>query len=158
MNRLLWPGFLIVLIASIVVMNVVMLIVASSDPSFAVDPAYYENQWRGGATDNNQRLGWSAEVAVEPAGDRALLRARILDDDGQPIEGALVSASVFHKAEASHALRAELAPLADGGYVAPLQLERPGTWACRLTVHRADDTFVTVKEFEVGGAGEGERP
>jgi nitrogen fixation protein FixH len=158
MKRLLWPGILIVLIASIVVMNVVMLIVASSDPSFAVDPAYYENQWRGGSPDGDRRLGWSAAVTLESAGDRALLRARVLDDDGQRIKGAVVTASVFHKAQASDAIEADLAPLADGGYVAPLKLDRPGTWACRLTVRRGGDTFVTVEEIEVAGPAEEAQP
>jgi nitrogen fixation protein FixH len=158
MNRLLWPGILILMIAAIVVMNVIMLIVASSDPSFAVDPAYYDNQGNGGRLDAGRHLGWTAQVELEPAGDRALLRARILDRDGQPIRAASVTASVFHKAQASRVLEAEMAPLADGGYVAPLRLDRPGAWACRLTVRRDGDTFVTVEELEVARAVEADRP
>jgi nitrogen fixation protein FixH len=163
MSKLLWPGMLIAMVVAIVVMNVIMLVVASSDPSFAVDPAYYAGpqgkQAHLDQRDRNRRLGWSAHVEVSPAADdAALLRARIVDRDGRPIGGATVKASVFHKAHASHVLEAELAPLADGGYVASLPMHRPGAWSCRLTVQRGDDTFVTIEDVVVVFGPGGDRP
>jgi nitrogen fixation protein FixH len=153
---------LIAMVVAIVVMNVTMLVVAASDPSFAVDPAYYDGP-RGNQRDLDQRnrnrhLGWSAHVDVQPADEAALLRATIVDRDGRPIEGAAVRASVFHKAHASRVLEAELAPLADGGYVASLPMHRPGAWACRLSVRRADDTFTSVKNIVVAPNPEGGLP
>lgn len=145
-EKLMWPGILIVLIVSVVTVDVAMLIVATTDPSFAVAEEY---ESAGGTRDPglariraNQRLGWSADLDVRQKDDGgALIELRVADRDDAPIEGAAVSIKTFHKARAGEPIRVTLAELSPGVYVGAFPIDRAGVWRLAASITRGDDTF-----------------
>lgn len=162
MNRLLWPGMLFFLIGSIVAVNVVMLVVASRDPSFAVAPDYH----KGG--DNlaeirqqhvNRDLGWSVSLTCELAdSENATLDVRLDDAVGAPIEGATVSVRAFHQARAAKATIIRLVQRSPGVYVGVLAVDRTGHWRCIVTAEHEDSQFVDAFPAylsETSSAGDG---
>lgn len=148
LNRLMWPGLPIVLIASIMAMHAVMLVVVTSDPSFAVDETYRNGHGLDRIKQQRAslKLGWRADVTFEPATrEKSILAVLLVDNAGEPITDALVHARVFHKTRASEALTVECLHNAGGRYVAPIAATREGRWECRLTVERGEDVFRTTK-------------
>jgi nitrogen fixation protein FixH len=123
------------------------MLVATGDPSFAVEPDYYQKALRWDETmaqeARNEDLGWSVAVTFERAAraGEVKLAARVNDRAGRAIEGARVGVEAFHSARARHVLRATLSPEATGGYSAMLRLDRPGVWELRLRVERGDQVF-----------------
>jgi nitrogen fixation protein FixH len=152
-----WPWLLGGLLLFGVGVNVGFLLVATGDPSFAVEEDYYGRALRWDETTReaarNAALGWRVEVDPAPSAkgpgwtDLAL---RVVDRDGAPVKGAIVSLEAFHHARAGDRLRADLA--ADGDrYAATLPLRRAGLWELRVRVERGAETFSTVVDRELGG-------
>jgi nitrogen fixation protein FixH len=151
---------------------IAMVIVATSDPSFAVEPNYYEQalNWNSAAEQSaqNQRLGWSAAVATgdltSPAGGDAPareLRVTLTDQEGRPLDGAVVHVECFHHARSGDRTSAQLAAAGGGLYAASLPLTRPGLWEVRITVERGPERFTQRTQVDIAagastsGPGEG---
>jgi len=153
-----WPLLLVALLAFGVAANLVLLVAAGGDPSFAVEPAYYakavdwdrhQAQARASAA-----LGWQATLDVGPA-DRgsglASVVARLADRDGAELAGVQVEIEAFHNARASQLVHAVLVEQAGPAYAARLPVVRAGLWEFRLTARRGADTFTAVLERDVPG-------
>lgn len=132
-----------------------MIHAALDDPSFAVEPDYYE---KGVAWDRhmaqeaeNHRLGWTADVATAPSDDGAVrLVVDLNDRHGRALVGAEVQVDTFHNARAARMLHARLDERDAGSYSASLPMRRPGLWEIRLRARRGPERFTHVVKRDVG--------
>jgi nitrogen fixation protein FixH len=154
-----WPFLLGGLLAAGVGANLYFLARAVSDPSFAVEPDYYEKAvaWDAHQTQarNNVELGWSVVLEVAPADiatGRARVIAKLTGRDGRPVAGASVELEAFHNARAADRLSATLVETAGHDYAADLPVVRPGLWEFRIAARRASETFTAVLDQDAPGA------
>lgn len=152
-----WPAIVVGLLVLGAGANIGLLIVATHDPSFAVEPDYYEKavHWDDKRAQDavNLALGWRAEVEAEPVLDRGRPAARVVvhlaDREGRPVEGAAVTLETFHLARAADVLHGSLRAGAAGDYEVVLPLRRAGLWEFRLDVVRGDAHFTATETREV---------
>ena len=157
MKGRLWPWMLGGLLLFGVGVNVGFLLVATGDPSFAVEEDYYGRALRWDETTreaaHNAELGWRVDVRPSPSAKGpgwTDLSLSVLDRAGTPVTGGRVSAEAFHHARAGDRLRVDFAPSGDA-YAATLPTRRAGLWELRVRVERGAETFSTVVEGEMGG-------
>jgi nitrogen fixation protein FixH len=145
-----WPIAITLVLATTVGANVWVAMIASDDPSFAIEPKYYAKAIAWDSTmvqaRENARLGWRLTPAIEMAerGGSASVRARLTDAAGNPLTGAVVRVSALHVARANDVHEMTLAPGADGEYSAPLGATRPGQWELRFDVRARGDHYTDV--------------
>lgn len=152
----LWPLALVGLLVAGAGANIAFMVIATGDPTFAVEPDYYKKAVNWDRTmaqqARNASLGWTVSARVERGDGRvARLVTRVTDAAGVPISGAEVSADAFPSARAGHVVPLALAPVGLGEYAAPLPIERPGLWEIRLRVVRAGDAFTRTIGVDVPG-------
>lgn len=144
-----FPYMLIALLLISVGANVYLLVRATNDPSFAVEPDYYQKavDWdeHQEARVASERLGWSAEV--EASRDGVLVRLE--DAAGIPVEGAKVDVVAFHNARAGDRRRARLSEEGKGVYRMDGPFERPGLWEIRISAVRDQDYFSLVRKEDL---------
>jgi nitrogen fixation protein FixH len=152
-----WPFLLAGLLLFGVGVNVAFLLVATGDPSFAVEEDYYGRALRWDETareaSRNAELGWSVDLEPQPSSKGpgwTDLRLRVVDRDGAPVSGAIVSLEAFHHARSGDRLSVDLQASGDR-YAATLPLRRAGLWELRVRVTRGAETFSTVLNHELGG-------
>jgi nitrogen fixation protein FixH len=138
-----------------------MMYVATSDPTFAVEPDYYEKAlaWDATAAQHrtNERLGWRADVRAEGAGTAADLVLTLTTSDGTPLDGGVVSAELFSNVRAGERTSIALEPRGGGVYRARAPFDRAGMWECRLTVKRGPETFTSASQISVPGVEDASR-
>jgi nitrogen fixation protein FixH len=148
-----WPLLLVGLLAAGVSANVYLLIRATGDPSFSVEPDYYAKAvaWDAHLAQmgRNEVLGWRSEVDADARG----VLVRVADRDGRPVGGATVTFEAFPMARGNQIVRGALGETADHAYRAEIPLSRRGMWEFRLSVLRGGDTFTAVVRQDVPGAG-----
>jgi len=153
-----WPAFLGGLLALGVGVNVALLVVANSDPSFAVEEDYYGKaiRWddKRAQDARNVALGWHLDFAAVPAvgpdAPAMELTVAVRDRDGHALDHAVVHLETFALARSAQVDRADLAGAGDGLYRATLPLRRPGLWEFRFRVALGADTFTWREQREVG--------
>lgn len=150
-----WPAFIIGLLSMGVIFNVVLVVVANNDPSFAVEPDYYKKALAWDQTmaqeQQNMALGWEAKVTTSPAAAEGQMEvvARIAARDGAAVIPDEVTVEAFHNARANAVLTATLARRDDGSYGAEMPMRRPGMWEFRLAVRLGDEHFTQVIKQDV---------
>ncbi len=154
----LWPLALTGLLAASACANIAFMVVATRDPSFAVEPDYYAKALAWDRTmaqeEHNRALGWSLAVSAEPAlrPGRLRLVVRLGDASGAAIDGAVVTVEALHGARAAEIIRGAFAPAGSGTYEADLPLRRAGLWELRFRVSRGDDVFTERVSRDLPGA------
>ena len=143
-----WPPIIAGALAFHVISSLVVVYVATSDPSYEVEDDYYQKAvaWdEKRAQDRlNQNLGWSLEFGVTPPekpGDQPTLELTLLDAGGGPLAGAAISVETFHNARGDDIVREVLSDVGNGVYRASLPMTRNGRWELRFTVDRGTDHF-----------------
>jgi nitrogen fixation protein FixH len=154
-----WPVAIITLLCVHALAMIVVVFIATRDPSFSVEPNSYKkaiawdmSQARRRASD---QLGWSASIQTSDSADmlgRRRITCRITDKDGVPVAAATVRLEVFHHARAADRVQVSLNPEANGTYSAELPMKRAGTWEFRIAARRGSETFTTALTQRVGGA------
>lgn len=152
-----WPIGVAAILASTVGANVWVAVIAGSDPSFSIEPNYYEKAIAWDSTmaqaRENQRLGWRIEPRlgeISTARDTRL-DVVLLDSAGSPIRDATVHVAAFFNARASHVLSATLArDTAD--YTAQLPMTYAGEWELRFDVNRGREHFTNTTRIEAVAA------
>jgi len=156
---LLWPLIVPGLLLLQVAVSGLTLYAALSNPSFAAEPDYYRKAMDWDATAARKRaeaaLGWRLQVDVSSttsASNERAVRVLVHDRDGKPVEGAAVSAEVFHHARAAE--RSEVVFSGDGAgcYAATLEMRRIGLWEFRLKVLRGEERVTATRVVDVGAA------
>lgn len=145
-----WPIAVTVILGGTVALNLWVMRLASSDPSFAVEQDYYRKAVAFDSTVAHEResaaLGWRLEPSVD--GARALA-VTLADRDGAPIAGATVTVEAFAIARSAHVVTDTLTVGADGRYVARARLDRPGLWELRFAARQGGRTFTSVRRLDV---------
>ena len=143
-----WPWIIGGALALHVVVSLVVVFVATSDPSYAVEEDYYQKAlaWdeKRAQDHTNEVLGWSFEFAVTPParpGDLTEVEAAVRYADGAPLNGATVSIEAFHNTYSDDIIRGALTESGGGTYTARLPLRQNGRWEMRFTVERGADRF-----------------
>jgi nitrogen fixation protein FixH len=153
-----WQWLLVVGLLGAVVIgaNLILIYMAISDPSFAVEEDYYQKAlaWDDKRAQDriNDELGWTLDFAFAPtrSPDGTLrLIARLVDAAGRPIPNAQVTVETFHNARAARILRATMIPGEDGTYATGLLVRRPGLWELRFEVLHEGQRFTHTKLEEV---------
>lgn len=154
-----WPAAVVGLLVASAAGNIAFVMLATRDPSFAVERDYYEKALAWDATRaqeaRNAALGWrlGASLVPAPGSSGVELAVRLTRRDGAPIEGAMVTLETFHNARAGQVIAASLAARGDGVYGALLPLSRAGLWELRFRVNRAGDVFTATMTEELVVAG-----
>ena len=143
-----WPAVIIGALALHVVVSLVTVWIATSNPSYAVEENYYQKaiHWddKRAQDGRNIALGWQMTFDVahsETAGQPATLELRLTDHSGNPLPAARVAVETFHNTRAGEVLRARMVTDDNGGCSAPLPMERTGVWEFRFTVDHGADRF-----------------
>jgi hypothetical protein len=144
----LWPWIIAGALALHVVGSLVMVFVATSNPSYAVEEDYYQKalHWDDKRAQDraNEELGWNLDIEVHPAATPAgepTLEVRLADAGGEPVDGAVVAVETFHNTRAEDILRARLDPVGEGVYRTTLPMRHNGRWEMRFTVTRGAERF-----------------
>lgn len=122
--------------------NVLLLTVATSDPSFAVEPDYYAKalQWDEHMAEvgESARLGWQAKVL--PGHQHVTISLE--DAAGRPVVGAQVSAAAFPVARSLQRREGLAVEGEPGAYRWRDAFERAGRWTFQIRARRGADVFV----------------
>jgi len=150
-----------VLIVSLLVGHVALMVsfavIASGDPSFGVEPDYYEKALDWDRTRALMREpsedGFALSTTLTPTTrDRGELRLVLRRADA-PVSGVRLKAAVFHLARARHWQTVELTERGAGLYGADVDLERDGLWEVRYEMTTAERTYQFTRRLVVEGAG-----
>lgn len=154
-----WPAFIVFLLLIPVAASVVLVRVATGDPSFAVEEDYYEKarDWDAEMEQRgvNERLGWRVELrAAAVAGRRVILTARLFDEAGRPVGAEQVRLEAFPVARASQVERVELTPTPEGSWDATLPLHHAGLWEFRFEALARGERFTETirRELRLDGS------
>lgn len=156
-RAMLWAMAPAGLLGAMVAGLVVMAVIASNDPGFALERDYYAKavsyDQEIAQREQNQKLGWRVEAksgAIDATG-RAALVVRVTDGAG-PIAGARVQVEALRNASASRVVEASLIEARPGEYRAELDLRRGGLWEFRLEILRSGERFTEVSRLDVSEA------
>ncbi len=143
----LWPTAVAVILIASMASNIGVMMVANSDPAFAVEPDYYGKAVRWDdqmAQDRtNLALGWQVSGGLSLSRDAEVGRLTVVlqDSSGLPLEGATVSAEAMHNARSADRREVALVPMRPGVYWAPIDAKRPGQWEIRVSAIRGEAHF-----------------
>ncbi len=154
-----WPAAIGCILALGVGANVVLLVVANSDPSFAVEEDYYQKglDWdeKRAQDARNDALGWRVDLAAVAAPGDATpvleLTVALRDPGGVAVEDAGLTIEAFPLARSATVDRAAFRGVGDGLYRASLPFRRPGLWEFRIRIERGDDVFTWTDQRDVEG-------
>lgn len=145
-----WPWALGLILALTVAGNIWVMRVAGGDPSFAIEPDYYQQavDWDSTMAQSarNTALGWvlSARLGSPGTDGGAEVIATLRDADGVPVLGATMRVAASHNARGAEILTAELTPSEDGRYTATIPAARRGLWELRFEAQRSGDQFTAT--------------
>ncbi len=139
-RQLLWPGIVLALLGAQMLLMLVMVYMATSDRSFAVEPDYYKKalHWDESAAEgrSSRQLGWSVRIEVGDAADvlkRRDVTCTLLDAAGEPLSGATVEVIAFPHARGQERTLVKFAEIGGGLYAASMPIPRSGLWEFRVT-------------------------
>jgi nitrogen fixation protein FixH len=149
-----WPIGMAVILAITVATNITVMLIAGSDPSFAIEKDYYRKavEWDQTMAQerHNRELGWRIEPVLDrySPGDGALLRVHLADSTGAEITGATVQVSALYNARANEVIESTLQHESEGTYAARIPVAHAGQWELRFDITRGDDRFTAVSRLE----------
>lgn len=148
-----WPLFIVGLILAQVSAAGALIWYAVSDPTFAIEPNYYQKalNWDDTARQHaaNRSLAWkpTLEFADQSQGGTRTTRLQIVDAGGTPIESARVTVESFFHAAANQRTTTDLRWDADErAYVGTLPIDRGGVWEMRFDIVRGADRFTFIED------------
>ena len=155
-----WPLGVIAILTATVGLNIWVFRVANDDPSFAIEPDYYQKAVNWDSTMAQQRenlaLGWhlAPTLGAFTPHDGARLQVTLTDASGAAIGDATVKVAAFFNARANDIIDTTL--LRDStGYVATLPVTRGGVWELQFDVRRGTTRFTATSRIEAVPAGPG---
>lgn len=139
--RRFWVSLIVGLLGMQVVGGAFAIYLATSDPSVAVIPNYYQAglDWDIKRRNLNQMnlLGWKASVLVEPEdvelGQR-IIKVSVRDQRDTPVSGLRISSRIFHHARGTEVFKLIFDEAQPGSYVAVSRLTQPGLWQVDLVL------------------------
>ncbi|HTK52400.1 MAG TPA: FixH family protein [Gemmatimonadaceae bacterium] len=149
-----WPIGITGVLATTVAANLWVMRIANDDPSFAIEPDYYQKAITWDSTLAQARqdsiLGWrlTPRLEVVAATGKTRISATLTDSSGMPIAGAVVRVSALPVARASEVHEATLAAAGVGEYSGQLDAQRQGQWELRFDVRAGSARFTDVVRAE----------
>ena len=148
-----WPIGIASVLAITVGANFWVLAVASDDPSFAVEPDYYQKalHWDDemAQQERNASLKWQLTPALAPFGSRgAVLTVHLADSTGAALTGVKVTVAALANARANRVVDATLVAGPHDSYAVVLPISRAGEWELRFEAIRGADRFTAVRRVE----------
>jgi nitrogen fixation protein FixH len=149
-----WPIGITLVLATTVAGNIWVAKIASDDPSFAIEPDYYQKAITWDSTlaqgRENVQLGWrlTPALGIVAATGKARVSATLTDSAGSPITGAVVKVAALPVARANEVHEATLAAAGAGEYAAQLDSRRQGQWELRFDVRAGSAHFTDVARVE----------
>ncbi len=152
----LWSWVPAMLLGSMLVGLGSMAYIAIDDPSFALEPNYYDKavHWdrsQAQARDSDAlglRLAVRQPLATSVAGE-VDVEVSVLDRQNAPLQGAAVSLEAFPNAYAARIQQVSLHETAPGVYRARLGRGVPGLWELRFSVVKGTANFLQVVRADV---------
>ncbi|MCB9848182.1 MAG: FixH family protein [Phycisphaeraceae bacterium] len=150
-----WGALVVAILGASFTVAMVMLYVSAIDPSFAVEPDYYDKaiHWDEQAAQYqvNAQLGWKIAVGTAPAATPGMriVTAALTDRDGAPIEDAALGVVAFHNARSADRKGFPMTTAGGGVFTAEAPLQRAGIWEFRFTAVSPEHTFTDVQQVEL---------
>jgi hypothetical protein len=151
MKKNFWPIAIVTLLVACVAANVALFVVASSDPSFAVEPNYYQKAIEWDQTQRrvaaSRELGWQVDVRAV----RDQVEVSLHDRAGRPLSGASLEIESFHNARSADR-RGWQFPATDafGLTRANVGALRPGLWELRITAQHHGQQYQATLQQDLG--------
>jgi len=149
-----WPIGITTVLATTVAANLWVMRIANDDPSFAIEPDYYQKAITWDSTLAQARqdsiLGWrlTPQLQFVAATGTTRISATLTDSLGRPISDAVVKVSALPVARANEVHEATLAATGAGEYAAQLDARRPGRWELRFDVQAGPTRFTAVARVD----------
>jgi len=149
-----WPIGITTVLATTVAANLWVMRIANDDPSFAIEPDYYQKAITWDSTLAQARrdsvLGWrlTPTLGILNATGKIRISAILTDSLGTPISGAVVKVSALPVARASEVYEATLAAAGAGEYAGQIDAQRQGRWELRFDVRTGSTRFTEVARVE----------
>jgi nitrogen fixation protein FixH len=154
-----WPVAIVGIIVLHVAAMVTVILIATRDRSFAVEPNHYQKALAWDAFSARARaseaLGWKIVSRTDAALDRAGMRGlqlSITDRNDKPLTGARVAVLAFPHARGEERIRVDLVEGEAGHYQAHAAMARTGLWELRVVAERGGDSFSSTILHTVGGS------
>jgi nitrogen fixation protein FixH len=148
-----WPWFVVALLVATAGGQGIMLYAATHDPTFAIEPDYYQKAVAFDTTIQQERgnlaLGWTATARAAATPAAIVLQVTLTDRDGAPVAGAHVAGVAIHNLDGSTHHEATFTELGHGAYEARVASTRHGLWELRLDAKRAQDRFTPTLRVDV---------
>ena len=154
-----WPISMAAILVMVVALNIWVAVIANDDPSFSIEPNYYQKAvaWDSSMAQarHNAALNWSLTPTLGAfATDRgATLRVRLTDSTGAAIHDARIHVAALYNARANAVYTATLDPDGPDAYVVMLPVHHAGEWELRFDVTRGPDRFTATARVEAIPAG-----
>lgn len=154
---LFWPIFVLVLLIGHVSILTTAAILASTDPSVAAEPDFYEKAL---AWDADRKLvrepsldGYEVTpVLAPPTSQKAEGQLSLeITREGVPVQGDTLTATIFHAARSGDRQHLTLTEVQPGVYVAPALLNRDGHWEVRFELTTPERVYRFIRHIEVYG-------
>jgi nitrogen fixation protein FixH len=148
-----WPLIVVVILALTVGANIWVAVIASADPSFAIEENYYARavqfDLQRAQEARSDRLRWGVELIAGPASaEGTMLTATLRDSTGVPVRDATVRVRVRRVARSQQAAPADLAPAGDA-YSAVVPMDAAGLWDVEVEARRGPARFVTQQRLDL---------
>lgn len=139
--RRFWVSLIVGLLGLQVMGGVVAIYLATSDPTVAVIPNYYQAGLDWDITKRNRdrfvTLGWNCKVQVQPHDPQSSHRAVVIQVRSklsQPVVDLRVTGLVYHHARGQEQHSLTFDESNPGDYVAMIPLTQSGLWQVNLTL------------------------
>lgn len=153
-KKFVWPALVVVILGSFVTFTLMAARIASDDPSFAIEPDYYQKAVTWDSTMAESRrtaaLGWTVTAALSAidANKSALLTLNLRDSLGAPVTNAKIDVEVRLVAHAGVVSRVAPAPTHDGTYAARVPFAHAGLAELRIIATRGTDRFSSTVRLD----------
>ncbi|QNN24823.1 FixH family protein [Planctomycetales bacterium ZRK34] len=151
-----WPMLIVSLLGLQIVLCVIAVYLAVSDPTMAIEPDYYKKavHWDQSAAEQRESdaLGWSHELTVDPSQDtigRREMTVLIRDADGEPLSGAVVEIEAFANARATQRFNLTLVEQSPGQYTGLLPVRHTGLWEFTLIATYDRETYMQTDRIDL---------
>lgn len=157
-----WPIGIVAILATSVAGNVAFMRAANNDPSFAIEPDYYQKAVAYDTimseAQSSAALGWSAHTSLElESSGGGLLQVQLKDRGGESIAADSVTAQAFFIARANDVAKTTLSRDESGMYRGHIPVLHMGQWEIRVDAYHNREHFIStvrqdVSAFATSGA------
>lgn len=147
----LYPGLAVGFLVSSFVSNMVVLAIATSSESSAVEPDYYQKAmaWDDELSQRarNRDMAWQMKVAT-PQESADFFVVEVDDSQIAPLSDLQLSIEMFPVARSQKFFTVDLDEIAPGQYQGRWPSERQGIWELRARASRGAELFTSVLRHE----------